>query len=293
MTTSVDDYGPKRHETLDAGAADCSRADRADASAERDASAAIRAATTVARTEKATQRDEAARRRDVSALARDHAGEASARAAERKEASLGNGHTPDPEVTALKESAATLRATTASDRERAAGDRACGAEDRAKAADDRRQSRVDLRAAHLDDLTGVYTRGLGLLTLQHEIDRAHRSGEPFVLAFIDVDGLKQVNDQQGHAAGDGLLQAVAAELRSKLRSYDPIVRVGGDEFVCAFSNTGLESAAGRIREIKANLEKSQIDSSISVGFAELCPGESLEDLTARGDAELYRFKPGS
>jgi len=161
--------------------------------------------------------------------------------------------------------------------------------DRDRAADDRRQSRVDLRAAHLDDLTGVYTRGLGLLTLQHEIDRAHRSGEPFVLAF--VDGLKQINDHKGHAAGDTLLQAVAAELRSKLRSYDPIVRVGGDEFVCAFSNTGLEAAAGRVREIQATIEENQVGSSISVGFAELCPGETLEDLTARGDAELYRFKP--
>ncbi len=278
MTMSGDNHRPRRSQS-------------SDASAERDESAAIRAATAVVRTREAIQRDVAARRRDVSAIARDNAGEASARAAERKEASLENGGPTDPEVTALKESAATLRATTASDRKHAAGDRASGADDRAKAADDRRQARVDLRAAYLDDLTGVYTRGLGLLTLQHEIDRAHRSGEPFVLAFIDVDGLKKINDHKGHAAGDALLQAVAAELRSKLRSYDPIVRMGGDEFVCAFSNTGLEAAAGRVREIKASLEEKQVDSSISVGFAELCPGENLEDLTARGDAELYRFKP--
>jgi len=75
-----------------------------------------------------------------------------------------------------------------------------------------------------------------------------------------------------------------------LRSYDPIVRIGGDEFICAFSNTDLEAASGRVADIKAALEETQVDSSISVGLAELSVGENLEQLTARGDRELYRAK---
>lgn len=133
-------------------------------------------------------------------------------------------------------------------------------------------------------------RGMGLLTLQHEIDRAHRSGDPLVWASIDIDELKQVNDRGGHQAGDALLQAVAAAIESRLRSYDPIVRMGGDEFVCAFIDTGVEAAGRRVDEIKAVLRLGQPAGSISVGLAELRPGETLEELAARGDAELYRAK---
>jgi diguanylate cyclase (GGDEF)-like protein len=246
----------------------------------------------LARSRAAFRRDEAALMRDLRATTRDRATEARDRAAERKEAFLESTAGNDAAVAAVRESAAMSRAHAAADRAGAAADRTRAAEDRARAAEDRRQARIDLRRAYLDDLTGVYTRALGLMTLEHEIERAHRSGEPFVLGSIDVDGLEQVNAEQGRAAGDGLLRAVAAEIRSKLRSYDQIVRVGGDEFICAFSNTTLEAAEQRVREINAGLEQDEVDGSISVGLVQLRPGETLEDLTARGDAELYRVKPG-
>ncbi len=111
-----------------------------------------------------------------------------------------------------------------------------------------------------------------------------------MLAFVDVDGLKQVNDHDGHAAGDALLQSVAAGLRSKLRSYDPIVRWGGDEFVCGFANTSLDAAARRLEEVQAMLAEGHLVGSISVGLAELGPSDTLEDLTARGDASLYETR---
>ena len=283
------------HASLDAAAERAygiSRAERAGASAEREASALRRAATSLERTRAAIDRDEAARRRDITALARDQAADARDRAAELKEASAVDGATPDPALAAVRKSAQALRAKAAADRARAAVDRARAASDRARAADDRRQARIDLRRAHLDDLTGAYTRGLGLLTLQHEVERAHRSRERFVLAFIAVDGLKQVNDRRGHAVGDGLLRTVAAELRSQLRSYDPIVRVGGDEFVCAFSNTAPEPAAARMERVRQALTEAGGEGSISFGLAELRSGESVEGLIARGDAELYRVKQG-
>ena len=63
--------------------------------------------------------------------------------------------------------------------------------------------------------------------------RAKRTQRSFVLAFIDVDGLKTTNDSLGHAAGDELLRRVVDTVRDHLRSYDLIVRFGGDEFLCA------------------------------------------------------------
>jgi diguanylate cyclase (GGDEF)-like protein len=69
--------------------------------------------------------------------------------------------------------------------------------------------------------------------LEREIARATRTRQPLVLAFVDVDHLKEINDVHGHAAGDQVLQAVAETLRTTLRGYDLIFRYGGDEFVCA------------------------------------------------------------
>ena len=92
---------------------------------------------------------------------------------------------------------------------------------------------AELRRAQIDQLTGALGRELGIATLEREINRARRGNGRLVLAYVDVDGLKEVNDRQGHAAGDALLRDVVGAIQTHLRSYDPIVRVGGDEFVCA------------------------------------------------------------
>jgi diguanylate cyclase (GGDEF)-like protein len=265
-------------------------AERAIASAQSAAGGGADVPTAGARRRQAAQRDEVARQRDIAAEARDRAAEARDRAAERQEALLPARPKADAVIHALVDAARAARNKAAADRARAAADRARAAADRARAAEDRSHARVDLFRAHLDDLTGVYTRGWGLVALQHEIDHARRSRRPFVLAFVDVDGLKQINDERGHAEGDAALRAVARVLKSNVRSYDPVVRVGGDEFVCAFSDTPLNAAAQRLTDIKASLEQAQVDVSVSVGLAELEEGESLEELTARGDAALYSAK---
>jgi diguanylate cyclase (GGDEF)-like protein len=218
----------------------------------------------------AISRDESARTRDVRAASRDLAADARDQVAARE---------------------GTANHDAAADRARAASDRRQAAADRAQAADDRRQARVELERAQLDDLTGVYMRDLGRVTLQREIDRCRRSGEPFVLAFIDVDGLKQRNDGEGHIAGDALLRAVVGAVRSTLRSYDPIVRVGGDEFLCGFTNTELDASRRRVEEIRAAIEQGATAGSITVGLAALRPGDTLEDLTTRADLDMYSRKP--
>lgn len=265
---------------------DASRTDRQQSNFERDETTLARARIAVERAETAERRDETAHLRDLAAGARNHA------AAERYRAEeLGQLLDPQPGSAAHVRSVGAARIRAASDREQAAHDRDQAARDREAAAHDREQSRRDLDRAHLDDLTGVYRRSIGSVALQHEIARARRSDKQLVLAFVDVDGLKEVNDRQGHAVGDTLLQAVTAAIRSKLRSYDPIVRFGGDEFVCALSDADLGQAERRFDEIRRELGETHTSDSISVGLAALRPGDSLEELMARGDQALYEVRP--
>jgi diguanylate cyclase (GGDEF)-like protein len=177
-----------------------------------------------------------------------------------------------------------------SDRRFAAADRELAAADRAAATHDREHARAELRHAQLDQLTGAFGRELGMVSLEHEINRARHGNGRLVLAYIDVDGLKQVNDRQGHAAGDALLRDVVDAIQAHLRSYDPIVRVGGDEFVCALGDSTLEEARRRFHEIRATMEQIQPTASFSAGFAALRPEDTLEQLTQRGDTALYETK---
>ena len=177
-----------------------------------------------------------------------------------------------------------------SNRRKAVADRESAATDRAAATHDREQARAQLRHAQLDQLTGAFGRELGMVSLEHEINRARHGNGRLVLAYIDVDGLKQVNDRQGHAAGDALLRDVVGAIQAHLRSYDPIVRVGGDEFVCALGDSTLDEGRRRFHEIEATIEQTQPTASISVGFAALRPEDTLEQLTERGDTALYETK---
>jgi len=134
----------------------------------------------------------------------------------------------------------------------------------------------------------VYLRGTGFLELEREVARAHRTKQALVLAFVDVDHLKALNDDHGHAAGDRLLVEVAKTLRSVLRSYDLIFRYGGDEFVCAIPCLELADAAERLVLVNTALAQGPEPGSVTAGLAELRPGDSTADLVARADAALYR-----
>jgi diguanylate cyclase (GGDEF)-like protein len=124
------------------------------------------------------------------------------------------------------------------------------------------------------------------------LERARRAGEGLVVAFVDVDGLKRVNDTAGHLAGDALLIAVADSLRAYLRSYDLILRFGGDEFVCALPNASLEQVRGRFGEVSRFLAACPAAGSISAGFTELLAGDHAEDLIRRADANLLAQRGG-
>ncbi len=149
--------------------------------------------------------------------------------------------------------------------------------------------------ASCDSLTGLRSR----LWVEKQID--HRIGDkvPLCVAIIDLDRFKKVNDDHGHMTGDELLQQFATELGSACRSTDIVGRWGGDEFIILLE-CGLAEAktqADRLRQWvcgnytvhgKAGTIKLKVDAAF--GLAEHMPGETMKDLLARADAEMYRNK---
>jgi len=265
---------------------DASRADRIAATVERVETAKARARTAEDRSESAVARDETAHLRDLGAEARDRA------AAQRDliAARLDRDGAPLTSAQAARQHAAEVRARAAAERARSAADRESAAADRAAAARDRKLAEEELKQAQLDPLTGAYGRKLGMVALAREINRARHGTGRLVLAFTDVDKLKQLNDSQGHAAGDALLREVVAAMQAHLRSYDPVVRVGGDEFVCALGDCTLQDARRRFHEIQSTMRQTRPAASISVGFAPLRSSDTLEQLIAAADAALYEVK---
>jgi diguanylate cyclase (GGDEF)-like protein len=227
--------------------------------------------------------------RDRSAQTRDQSADDRDRASQLRDESA-DAHDRDAQTRPAFD--ASLNAGAASDRIKArqgrqdsAIDRAHAAADRHAAATDRIAAANDRAASSIDQLTGAYRRDAGMVELERETARANRTGQPFVLAFIDVDGLKATNDTLGHAAGDLLLRRVVDTIRTQLRSYDLIVRFGGDEFVCALLALDLDRAAERFTLIRASLA-AEAHASISVGLAEYRLHDSLETLLARADQTL-------
>ncbi len=105
-----------------------------------------------------------------------------------------------------------------------------------------------------------------------------------------MDGLKRINDSDGHDAGDDLLIAVAKAMRSRLRSYDPVVRVGGDEFVAALSGVNLNQATLILHDFQRTLTAARPESSVSFGLAALEPDDSVSTLMRRSDGALREAK---
>ena len=255
---------------------------RTDASGERVSSARAREHAARNRLAIATERDHVAAARDIGATERDVI---SARRdhAENLVASRDE----------ILERAAKDRERAADDRERAADDRAMAAADRDVAARERaellrmRAASADLlKQAATDQLTGARTRFFGLDAALRELERAHRTAGHLALAFVDIDGLKQTNDAHGHLAGDQLLRRVGQTLREHLRSYDVIVRYGGDEFICVLPDLAEDEARVRFDSIAAALAGVDAGHAISFGLSESTAEDTLDTLIARADADL-------
>ena len=266
-------------------------------------SATARRRTTHDRVTASTMRDETAVERKQTAEDRDRSADLRDRAAESRDAAATSGDLHS-EVSSREDMllrAQEDRRRAASDRERAAEDRVRAAADREQAAHERAEARQardqladDMKLAATDVLTGARVRKIGLEEVSREMERANRTGSKLSLAFVDVDRLKEVNDNQGHLAGDELLKLTGETLRSHLRPYDVIVRYGGDEFVCAMPNLPADGARSRLEKVNEILSASNPAYSITFGLAEAQPTDTLQDLIARADADLLsvRRRPG-
>ncbi|MFP5219071.1 MAG: diguanylate cyclase domain-containing protein [Actinomycetes bacterium] len=142
--------------------------------------------------------------------------------------------------------------------------------------------------AHRDGLTGCLSRDSGLEQLRQELDRAGRQQTDLVVVFLDVDGLKQVNDTRGHLAGDGLLRAVGAALKECLRSYDVVLRFGGDEFVCGLPGLQTTEARVRMADVARELDRRWPGARFTAGFALAFCADDVDAVVERADADLYR-----
>jgi diguanylate cyclase (GGDEF)-like protein len=163
-------------------------------------------------------------------------------------------------------------------------------EDRRLAAEDRRQAATYLSAAYRDDTTGALNRQPGREQMQLLLDRARRESSPLTFVFLDVNGLKEVNDSQGHGRGDELLAALGSALRQGLRSYDLVVRYGGDEFVCALPGVTADVAEARMAGVRSVLDDQVAGATVSAGYAEARATDTLDDVVRRADADLYRTR---
>lgn len=148
-----------------------------------------------------------------------------------------------------------------------------------------------------DTLTPLYNRRHFTSILDRWIWRAHRYEGQYGLMFIDIDGLKLINDTHGHAAGDAVLIGVAKALQSAVRKSDIAARISGDEFALLLENipeAGLPSKAARITKAIAKLSVKHNDitlkPSVSVGFTPVVGGISATALLARADASMYVSK---
>jgi diguanylate cyclase (GGDEF)-like protein len=277
---------------------EASREARAETTRLREQTAHDRLLTARTRDTHAAERDRAASARDVVAAARDksmarrdddedRAGGVAATGAEL----LLRAAAYRRRAAAFRAQAAEARVIAAADREAAADDRAQAARDRAQAVDDREALAAQLAFMELDPLTGARVRAPGLRDLEREVDRCRRTGSSLVVVYLDVVGLKALNDSEGHAAGDDLLQRVVTIVKQHLRSYDLVVRLGGDEFACAISSTNLAQARDRFSAITATLAASPGAGAVRLGFAELEDGDTASGLIDRADHELLAARP--
>jgi diguanylate cyclase (GGDEF)-like protein/PAS domain S-box-containing protein len=143
-----------------------------------------------------------------------------------------------------------------------------------------------------DELTDLYNRrGLDLLG-GSAVNRAARTGSPLCVLFMDLDGLKTINDGFGHAAGDAALVTAATSLRDTVRQTDVVGRIGGDEFAAVLvgvSEAEADGLAARVRAATQAHAPATHPLSVSIGIAPLRPGEldTLDALIDAADRAMY------
>ena len=159
------------------------------------------------------------------------------------------------------------------------------------------QQQLELYAT-TDALTGVLNRRAGLLLLEKQMQLCKRNDSFLSVCYIDVNGLKGINDKYGHQEGDQYIQTVIAIIKDCIREADTLCRIGGDEFLLILTDCSIEKA----KEVWSRIEKNfhQYNKGrhkayclgISYGFAEYSHQSELQvdELVALADHDMYKYK---
>ena len=153
------------------------------------------------------------------------------------------------------------------------------------------------RLAHRDTLVDLPNRRSFLLSLEQLIARVDRYGGPAAMLFVDVDGLKAINDEFGHVAGDKALVEVARLLVASVRKADFVGRLAGDEFGILLEHADELSAWQMALRVVETVDECQfcikdvcLPLSVAIGVGMIQPGDTPEAVFARADKEMYRIK---
>ncbi len=147
--------------------------------------------------------------------------------------------------------------------------------------------------ARVDQLTGAPNRLASREWARVQLARLARHGETLSVAFLDLDGLKRVNDRDGHATGDAVLVLLVNCAREVLRPTDLFARIGGDEFVLLLSDTDHDEAVSVTRSIQDRFRATNGAPALSIAAGLVTwrrPPENLEDLFVEADALMYEAK---
>ena len=152
--------------------------------------------------------------------------------------------------------------------------------------------------SYLDELTGLHNRRGFLRFARAQLDAAALAHRPMLLIFVDLDGLKDINDRLGHPAGDQALVDTGTVLKSTFRERDVVARLGGDEFVVLVTDASLVREPDLLARLAARLEAlnaragREFQLAFSTGVAAFDPAapEPLEELLSEADSRMYLDK---
>ena len=151
--------------------------------------------------------------------------------------------------------------------------------------------------ALIDPLTDLPNRAAWGERLQYEVDQWQKNGNPLLIAMLDLDHFKRINDGYGHLAGDKVLKIIATQLRKHLRPTDFIARFGGEEFVLLMPDTPLSAGLHLIEKLRAAIQAcpfhfkgEPVTITTSIGVSAFRPGDRSDHVLKRADEALYRAK---
>ena len=155
------------------------------------------------------------------------------------------------------------------------------------------------RVSERDTLTPLFNRRYFLTAIHHRMARFERHAERAAVVFIDVNQLKYINDNFGHAAGDFALLEIAKRLAGSIRATDVAARIGGDEFGLILDQSSEEGARVQVNRLcdvltaaPAEYDGHEIALSACFGVAMLQTGMTESDILAAADRDMYRSKQG-